>query len=99
MTRPVRILRRAQADIIEIRNYVERDNPRGAKRLVDKLLDRIESLAQLPELGVVPSDDYLQARGFRVVIEGEYLIFYKVLRRQVRLYRILHGRRKYRHLL
>ena len=99
MTRPVRILRRAQADIIEIRNYVARDSPRAAKRVVDKLLDRIESLAQLPELGVVPSDDYLQARSFRVVIEGEYLVFYKVLRRQVRLYRILHGRRKYRHLL
>ena len=99
MTRPVRILRRAQADIIEIRNYVARDSPRAAKRVVDKLLDRIESLAQLPELGVVPSDDHLQTRGFRVVIEGEYLIFYKVLRRQVRIYRILHGRRKYRHLL
>ncbi len=99
MTRPVRILRRAQADVIEICNYVERDSPRAAKRLVDKLLDRIDSLASLPERGVTPKDDYLRARGFRVIIEGECLIFYKMLRRQIRVYRVLHGRRKYRHLL
>jgi len=63
MTRPVRILRRAQADLQEIRDYVQRDRPRAAKRLIDKLLDRIESLAKWPEPGVVPKDEYLRARG------------------------------------
>jgi len=99
MTRPVRILRRAQTDLQEIRDYVQRDRPRAAERLINKLLDRIDGLAKWPERGVVPKDEYLRARGFRVLIEGEYLIFYKVLQRQVRVYRILHGRRRYRHLL
>ncbi len=99
MKKKVRILRRAQKDLIEIRNYIERDAPQAAERFVDKLISKIEGLESSPEMGVVPRDEYLQARGYRVLIEGEYLIFYKVLSRQVRVYRVLHGRRKYRHLV
>jgi toxin ParE1/3/4 len=98
MKKKVRILRRAQKDIFEIRNYIERDAPQAAERFVDKLISKIEGLENFPEKGVVPRDAYLQARGYRVLIEGEYLIFYKILNRQVRVYRVLHGRRKYRHL-
>jgi toxin ParE1/3/4 len=99
MKKTVRILRRAQSDLIEIRNYIERDAPRAAERFVDKLIKKIEGLEKFPEMGIVPRDEHLQARGYRVLIEGEYLIFYKIMNRQVRVYRILHGRRKYRHLL
>jgi addiction module RelE/StbE family toxin len=99
MKKKVRILRRAQTDLIEIRNYIERESPRTAERFVDNLITKIEGLEDSPRMGVVPRDPHLQARGYRVLIEGEYLIFYKVLSRQVRIYRVLHGRRKYRHLL
>ena len=99
MKKKVRILHRAQKDLTEILDYIERDTPRAAARFVDKLLSKIEGLENLPEMGVVPKDEYLKARGYRVLVEGEYLIFYKILSRQVRIYRVLHGRRKYRHLL
>ena len=99
MKKKVRILHRAQKDLTEILDYIARDPPRAAARFVDKLLSKIEWLENLPEMGVVPKDEYLTARGYRVLVEGEYLIFYKILSRQVRIYRVLHGRRKYRHLL
>jgi toxin ParE1/3/4 len=99
MKKKARILRRAQEDLIEIRDYIERDAPQTAQRFVDKLISKIERLEDSPEMGVVPRDEYLCARGYRVLIEGEYLIFYKVSSHQVRIYRVLHGRRKYRHLL
>jgi addiction module RelE/StbE family toxin len=99
MKKKVRILRRAQNDFIEIRNYIQRDAPRAEERFVDKLVNKIEKLENWPEMGFVPKDEYLQARNYRVLTEGEYLIFYKVLSHQVRIYRVLHGRRKYRHLL
>ncbi len=99
MKKKVRILRRAQKDLIEIRNYIKRDAPQAAERFVDKLISKIEKLESSPEMSVVLRDECLQARGYRVLIEGEYLIFYKVLSRQVRIYRVLHGRRKYRHLV
>ncbi len=99
MKKPIRILRKAQQDLIEIRDYVALDEPRASIRLIDKLLERIECLAEFPETGVVPRDKNLKARGYRALIERDYLIFYKILKRQVRVYRIIHGRRKYRHLL
>lgn len=95
MTRTVRILRRAQADLEEIRHYIQRDAREAAVRFLVRLLDRIEALATLPQIGFVPSDDRLRALGYRVLAEGQYLIFYKVLRRQIRVYRILHGKRRY----
>ena len=99
MKKKVRILRRAQTDLTEIRSYIERDSPRTAERFLDKLITKIEGLEDSPEMVVVPRDPHLQDRGYRVLIEGEYLVFYKVLSRQVRIYRVLHGRRKYRRLL
>ena len=95
----VRILRRAQTDLEEIKRYIERDSPRRAEKFVSKLLDRIESLSTLPHAGILPRDQTLRARGFLVLIEGQYLIFYKVLSKQVRVYRVLQGRRRYQHLL
>ena len=95
----VRILRRAQTDLEEIKRYIKRDSPRRAEKFVSKLLDRIESLSTLPNAGILPRDEVLRARGFLVLIEGQYLIFYKVLSKQVRVYRVLHGRRRYQHLL
>ncbi len=99
MRKSVRILRRAQRDLIEIRDYVALDNPRASIRLIDELLEKVESLAEFPEIGVIPRDKNLIDRGYRTLIERDYLIFYKVFKRQVRVYRIIHGRRKYRHLL
>ena len=99
MKRSVRVLRRAQNDLIAIRDYVRRDRPNAADRLIEKLLDTIESLEQLADRGVVPRDERLRSLGYRVLIEGDYLVFYKTLPTQVRIYRVVHGRRRYRHLL
>lgn len=99
MTRSVRILGRAQTDLLEIAAYVRRDAPARAERVLEALLLRIESLAKNPDRGPLPRDERLRALGFRFVVERPHLIFYKVLRSQVRIYRVLHGRRAYFDLL
>lgn len=99
MSRSVRILRRAQHDLVEIQRYVERDRPAAAGRLVGRLLNAVESLGRMPERRAVPRDERLASREYRVLVEGDHLVFYKVLRNQVRIYRVLHGRRRYGHLL
>jgi plasmid stabilization system protein ParE len=99
MKRSVRVLRRAQNDLIEIHSYVRRDRPNAADSLIATLFDAIESLEQLADRGMVPRDERLRSLGYRVLIEGEYLVFYKVLRTQVRIYRVVHGRRRYGHLV
>lgn len=95
MTRAIRILRRAQFDLVDIRRYVERDRPAAAERLVERLLGAIETLGEMPDRGAVPRDERLARLGYRVLVERDYLVFYKVLRTQVRVYRVLHGRRRY----
>ena len=99
MKRTVRILRKAQADIEEMHRYVERDQPEAADRLIERFLNGIESLERVPNRGVLPRDDRLRTLGFRVLVEGEHLIFYKVVRTQVRVYRVIHGQRKYEHMI
>jgi len=93
--RTVRILRRAVRDLEEIRGYVERDRPAAARQLVERLLDRMESLARHPNPGTRPRDDRLRKLGYLFLVEDSYLVFYKVDRRIVRVYRVLHGRRRY----
>ena len=95
----VRILRRAEADLREIRAYVSREAPLTAARLVEALLQAIESLAELPSRGATPRDPALARRGFRFLPVRQHLVFYKVLRRQVRVHRVLRGRRAWQGLL
>lgn len=95
----VRILRRPQTALEEIQRYIERDSPRRAEKIISKLLDRIESLSAAPNVGILPRDQTLRARGYLALIVGRYVIFYKVRSKQVRLYRVLHRKRRYQHLL
>ena len=99
MKRPVRVLRRAQIDLLEIQAYVLRDDPGAAEELVDALIDRLRRLETLSDRGALPRDLRLRQAGYRYVVHGDYLIFYKVLPSQVRVYRVIHGRRRYARLL
>jgi plasmid stabilization system protein ParE len=99
MNRQVRILRKAQADLLEIRDYRRRESPAEAERIVDELLAAIERLGRLPESGPVVRDERLRRAGYRYLIQGWYLIFYKLVGAHVRIYRVLHQRRAYARLL
>lgn len=99
MKREVRVLRRAQRDLVEIQTYVWRDNPAAAERLVEDLLRQIERLGDFPLRGALAKDSRLRAAGYRHVARGEYILFYKVLPSVLRIYRVLHGRRRYQHVL
>ena len=99
MTRAVRVLRRAERDLQEIYDFVSREAPLRAGPFIDVLLDAIDSLAETADRGPVPRDEVLRERGFRFLVHRPYLVFHKVQRRQVRVYRVLHGKRAYRSLL
>ena len=95
----VRILRRAQIDLDEIAHYHRREAPAAADRIVDQLLDAMEGLAATPPSRALVRDERLRALGFRVLVVGLYLVFYKASGSEVRVYRVLHGKREYRGLL
>lgn len=99
MKRTVRVLRRAQRDLQQIYDYVAREAPLRAEAFIDRLLEAVESLDQYSERGSTPRDPVLRQRGYRYLVHGEFLIFYKVLSKQVRVYRVVRGKRAFAHLL
>ena len=95
----VRVLRRAERDLVELRVYLDREAPDSAGRVVGDLLDAIEGLARWPERGARPRDEHLRRRKFRFLVRQPYLIFFKVSGRVVWVYRVLHGKRAWSGLL
>jgi plasmid stabilization system protein ParE len=92
-------MRRAERDLDEIQRYLDIDAPRASGRVIDGLLEAIESLADIPLRGAVPSDPDLERAGYRFLAQAPYLVFYKVRGRTVRIFRVLHGRRNWWRLL
>jgi plasmid stabilization system protein ParE len=87
------------ADLEENGRYVQRDRPLAATRLVSRLLNAAESLTDHPDRGAVPRDQRLRQLGYRVVVVDPYVLFYKAGPRVVRVYRVLHGHRRFQSLL
>jgi plasmid stabilization system protein ParE len=99
VTLRVRILRRAQQDLVELDRYLEIEAPSRRATTIDGLLDAIERLASLPRMGPEPRDERLRSLGFRYLSVADQLVFYEIAGREVRVYRILHGRRAFWRLL
>lgn len=89
----------AQQDLIEIFEYIRTDNPAAAREFVDLIDARIGQLALFPRLGTVPKDGRLRALGYRVLVIGQFLVFYVINGTSIEIRRVLHGHRKYDFLL
>ena len=94
----IRYLRTAEGDLEEIFDYIERDDPSAAAAMLEKFDGAISRLADNPHLGVAPRDDRLRRLGYRILIIGDYLVFYVVKSKTVQIRRIIHGARNYRFL-
>jgi plasmid stabilization system protein ParE len=95
----VRVLGRAASDLAEIRDYLDREAPLEADRVVGGLIETIESLRVFPLRGALPRDDRLRRLGYRFIQRAPYLVFYKMRGRTVRVHRVLHGKRAWALLL
>jgi toxin ParE1/3/4 len=87
-----RVLPRAIADLDEIWLYVaeESGSPAVALRLVDSITERFYVLSEHPYLGRRRHD---LREGQRSHAIGNYLIFYRIVEKDVFILRIMHGRR------
>ena len=98
-TYDVNVLPIARDDIAEIYHFIAIDNPNAAMRLADEIMDKIDSLEQFPERCPLVTDRLLAQEGYRMLIIGKYIAFYKVFMTEVCVYRVLHGMRDYPQLL
>ncbi len=82
----------ALQDLIDIHDHIAADNPEAALRLVERLDQRCEGLADMPGMGRRRDD---LSPTLRSVPEGSYVLFYRPLPdgSGVEILRVLHGAR------
>ena len=88
----VRWLRRAVRNLDEEAEYIARDDPQAAARIVERILTSVDQLATYPalgRLGRVPGTREL------VVSGTPYLVPYRVRGETVEILRVFHGARKW----
>lgn len=95
------ILPIALNDMSEIVSYFAINSKKGALRIHDKMINAAKRIEAQPFSGVTVPDKKLSADGYRMVVIENYLMFYKVFKkeRQVIVYRVIDGRRNYPMLL
>jgi toxin ParE1/3/4 len=78
----------ALTDLERIQAYIARDRPDAGRRMVSRLLDAMDTLAEHPGIGA--KRDELRP-GFRSYPVGNYLIIYLPRDGGVEVLRVLHG--------
>jgi len=84
--------RRAIEHLAHLREYIARDNPKAANRIANDLLEAVERLAKLPNLGrpgrVVGTREL-------VVSATRYIITYRLRGDRLEIVAVFHARQKW----
>ncbi|EEG78904.1 type II toxin-antitoxin system RelE/ParE family toxin [Dethiobacter alkaliphilus] len=91
----------AKNDLAEIKKYIseELSSPQAAKGLVAKIMKRIRTLAEYPELGASLSTIIDMQTDYRFLVCANHLIFYKLENYTVFISRVLYAKRDYLRVL
>jgi toxin ParE1/3/4 len=89
--------RAANADLVEIGDFIARDNPQRALSFVRELRVIATLLGEMPQ--AYPLLPRHASTGIRRRPAGSYLIFYRIDEDRVMILRIVHGARDYDRLL
>ena len=94
------ILPPAQAELEGIaRIHMALSGPQSARNITDRIYDAMDQLTRFPLSGPPVRDDELSAAGYRYILAGKYLVFYRLLGNTVVIYHIAHGASEYPKLL
>jgi len=89
----------AKQDLQNIIDYVNELSPDAAINLYDEIVKKIGTLSQMPHRCPLIKNPLLRAKGYRVLVVNNYLVFFIARKETVEIRRILYGRRKYEFLL
>jgi plasmid stabilization system protein ParE len=93
------ILKAAQNDLEEIaRMHMELVGPKSALKIGERIYNALERLCDHPHMGVAMPDRELNQKGYRKLICGNYLCFYRLIDHTVFIYHIVDGRTEYKQL-
>lgn len=91
----------SRRDLDEIWDYIKYSlqNPSAAVHIVDRIMDEIDQLEILPDIGAPLSSIAEVESDARFLVTGNYLTFYRVRGDTVFIDRILNGRCDYLRIL
>lgn len=95
----LRLLPRAQVDLLEIEAWLQRERPQTWERQLDAIIMGLDQLERHPLSGPVCRDERLALRGFRTIMLGRYVAFYKVQCATVFVYRLLGQKQSWKQLI
>ena len=95
----IKILQISREDIGEIFFYIAAESPTLALAMTEKIIDKIDTLAEFPLIGKIVPNNELAKQEYRMLIINSYIVFYKIIDDEVVVYRVLHGMRDYPDLL
>jgi toxin ParE1/3/4 len=82
--------RAAKADLIEIWQYIAKDNPQAADRMLDRIWDGFRVIARFPHGGTARPE---LAANLRCYTVGNYVIYFRPAQDGVEIARVLHAAR------
>ena len=85
----IELTAQAEADLVEIGDFIARDNPSAAERYIRRLRHRIEVLCEFPEAG----HPIRRKSNVRALVERPIIIVYAVKRDRIEVLRFWHGAR------
>ena len=94
-TYDVRFLQEALEDLEEIVLYIAQDNRAAALRMHDRIIEKANDLTIFPKRGRLVPDKKMAAAGYRMLGIKPYIAFYRIIDRNVFIYRVLHGATNY----
>jgi toxin ParE1/3/4 len=96
----INITKAAEEDLAGIIEYIASDNPAAALKFADEIQECILRLEDFPLSGTTPKNRRLARLGYRMIIFGNYLVFYTPLNNEaVEIRRIISSKRDYQFLL
>jgi len=90
---------KAKEDLGGIVDYLCTLSPQASLALYDSFVDKIGSLAQMPERCPCARDQQLRSRGYRFLIIESYVVFFVFENETVHVRRILYNKRNFSGLL
>lgn len=81
-------------DLAEIFEYIAKQNPAAASRVVSELRSKVRSLATMPKrCAIAPENATLKGNEIRHLIHGNYRIIFDIEKTTVRVLEIRHSAR------
>ena len=77
--------------LVEIEQFIARDNPAAASKFVDKLIERGEALARHPDRGRRLRE--MPGAGLREQLVGNYRIVYRITSNTIEVLTVFEGHR------